>query len=977
VWLVTAALMGSVPSAAATLTAAAQIKNLTLEEARRGPDVVLKGIVTHIAPEWSGFALQDGTDAIYVAWTEAAPSLSLGQSVEVSGQAIAGNFAPSVRASAVRILTGGAMPTAAKISWEQLSTGACDNRYVEIAGVVRSARPVGPPEWSWPALALRIDVGGNVAQAYLRGAAQPPQRLLDATVRARGVCLVIANGRRQFVGGAISISRGGDLILDGPGAADPFDAPHRPLDALFGYTAGGNASSRTRVAGTATAQVRGGVYIQDGAIGLLVRGAPDIEVRPGDRIEAAGYPSAGDFSAVLEDAVIRVAGHGAEPAPLAVEPGKVLQRVNGVMAAPDGVLVQMAGTVLDWAPAAQEETLLLEDGATTFAARLPGSGKARSLAGFATGSRVAVTGICVVSASGSGSPRTFELLLRSAGDVTRIAGPPLSRTTALQAAGILLGVLAAAAVWLALLKRRVARQTVTIRAHFEREAALEQRYADLVENASDAMYVRDLDGRFLQVNRGTVDMTGYSREELLSMNVLDLVVPEDRERLRLHLANPEDPPGAVSEWRIRTRQGTDAVVEVKARLLREHGRPACVECIGRDVTERSAAHSASVVERRRLEDQLHQSQKMESIGLLAGGVAHDFNNLLTVISGYAQMAADDVPPLSPARDAIDEIAVAADRAAGLTRQLLTFSRRQMTAPKVLSVNELIANVERMLRRLIGEDIELSIYLGACTGTTRADAGHLEQVVMNLAINARDAMPGGGRLSIETADVEAGEADDVRPGRYVELCVTDTGAGIPAELRGRIFEPFFTTKEKGKGTGLGLSTVYGIVKQSGGTISVESEPGRGSKFRVLLPAVERPPVTPPKPAEAADPVAGSETILLAEDEEGVRRFVASVLRSRGYSVLEAANGREALEVAGRHGGPIHLLLSDVVMPEMGGVELAERFSAPRPEAAVLMMTGYAEKAIPAQHAANVLLKPFTPAALLGRVRQAIGNGTDGT
>jgi PAS domain S-box-containing protein len=973
-WLVTAALFGVVPCAAATLTTAAQVKNLTLEEARRGPDVALKGAITHIPPEWRGFALQDGTEAIYVAWTAAAPTLSLGQSVEVRGRAIAGGFAPAVQASAVRIVDRGAMPTAAKVSWEQLSTGACDNRYVEIAGVVRSARPAGPPEWQWPALSLRIDLGGNVAQAYLRDAAQTPERLLDATVRARGVCVVIANARRQFLGGAISISRGADLVVDGLGAADPFDAPLRPLDVLFGYAAGGNAASRTRVAGTATAQVRGGVYIQDGAIGLLVRGVPGVEILPGDRVDAAGYPSAGDFSAVLDDAVIRVAGRGAEPAPLAVEPGRVMQRVNGVTAAPDGVLVRMAGTVLDWAPSAQDETLLLEDGATTFAARLPGAGKARLLAGFEAGSRVAVTGICIVHTAEAGGPRTFELLLRSPGDVVRIAGAPLSRTTALQAAGILLGVLAATAVWLALLKRRVARQTATIRAQFEREAALEQRYADLVENASDAMYVRDLDGRFLQVNRGTVELTGYTREELLSMNALDLVVPEDRERARTHLANPQDRPGAVSEWRIRTRQGTEAVIEVKARLLRQEGRPAVVECIGRDVTARSEAHSASVVERRRLEEQLHQSQKMESIGLLAGGVAHDFNNLLTVISGYAQMAADDVPPHSPAREAIAEIGVAADRAAGLTRQLLTFSRRQMSAPKVLSVNGLIANLEKMLRRLIGEDIELGICLGARTGTTRADAGHLEQVVMNLAINARDAMPGGGRLSIETADVEATEADDVGPGRYVELCVTDTGAGIPADLCGRIFEPFFTTKEKGKGTGLGLSTVYGIVKQSGGTISVESEPGSGSKFRVLLPAVERAAVAPAEPAAAAEPVAGSETILLAEDEDGVRRFVASVLRSSGYTVLEAANGREALELAGRHGGPIHLLLSDVVMPEMGGVELADKFSTPRPEAAVLMMTGYAERPIPEQHAADVLLKPFTPAALLGRVRQAMGKGT---
>jgi PAS domain S-box-containing protein len=971
IWPV-AALIGfaASPSLAEPLRTASQVKRVTLEESRREPAVTLRGVVTHLAPEWNGFSLQDATEAVYIGWSAGVARLSLGQIVEVRGRIYSGNFAPAVKAEEVRVVGTGGMPVPAKASWENLASGACDNNYVELTGVVRSARPVAPPKWSWPALELRIDIGGNVARVLLRDTGPPPARLLDATVRVRGTCLEFANTKRQFIGGAISVARPGDLVVERPGPDDPFDAPLKALNALFGFTPDGRAAVRTRVSGIATAQVPGGIYIQIGGDGILVRADLPTELRPGDRVEAVGYPTAGESSAVLEDAVARVTGAGKEPAPLAVEPGNVLHRVSGAPAAPDGVLVRMAATVLDWTPTMRDESLMLEHGVTTFVARLPGSAKERRLSRFRPGSRVAVTGVCVVHTQEEGASRSFVVLLRSPADVETIAGPPLSQATALRVAGLLLGGLAATAIWLAMLRRRVARQTETIRTQLRREAALEQRYTALAENASDPIYVRDLQGRLLQVNRGTEELTGYTREELLGMNVVDLMAPDERERGRSLLAAAGEQQAGVREWRVRTKQGKEVVVEVKARVLRDEGLPARVECIARDITARHEAQSASLTERRQLEEQLRQSQKMESIGLLAGGVAHDFNNLLTVISGYAQMAREEVPEPHPARAAIDEIAQAADRAAGLTRQLLTFSRRQMTSPTVVSVNKLIGNMEMMLRRLIGEDIELTLSLRSKTGATLADAGHLEQVVMNLAINARDAMPQGGRLTIETTDVEAAGGEGAPPRPLIELCVCDTGSGVPPEVRERIFEPFFTTKEKGKGTGLGLSVVYGIVKQSGGAITVESEPGKGSRFRLLLPAVAAAPDAVDAPTPFVDGQQGHETILVAEDEEGVRGFVSNVLRSGGYTVLEAANGREALEIAGRRLEPIHLLLSDVVMPEVGGVELAERFSVARPEAAVLMMTGYTDRPLPPEIADAILMKPFTPTGLLGRVRQAL-------
>lgn len=385
-----------------------------------------------------------------------------------------------------------------------------------------------------------------------------------------------------------------------------------------------------------------------------------------------------------------------------------------------------------------------------------------------------------------------------------------------------------------------------------------------------------------------------------------------------------------------------------------------------------------ITERRQLEDQLRQSQKMEAVGRLAGGVAHDFNNLLTVISGYGHMILRDLPGEDPLHSCVEEVLKAASRATSLTNQLLAFSRRQVIQPKVLDLNVLVANMDRMLRRVIGEHIELETVLSPGLGSVRADAGQLEQVIINLAVNARDAMAEGGRLSIRTSNVEVARSSrphaDVRPGSYVNLTVSDTGKGMDAEIMVHLFEPFYTSKETGKGTGLGLSTVYGIVKQSGGDIVVESKPGSGATFTIYFPRIGDPAqIAPPLDAQPAVR-AGTETILLVEDELGVRQLVCEMMRRLGYQILPASGGAEAIRLIEQHRGSIDLLVTDVIMPQMSGRELAQRLKLLQPSLKVLYISGYTDDML-AHHGvleSNVFLlqKPFAPDELAKKLREVL-------
>ncbi len=516
----------------------------------------------------------------------------------------------------------------------------------------------------------------------------------------------------------------------------------------------------------------------------------------------------------------------------------------------------------------------------------------------------------------------------------------------------------------------------------QRQAAIdlhesEERFRATFEQAAVGIAHVGVDGSWLRVNRRLCEMVGYAREELLGRTFQEITHPADLaadvENVRRMLAG--EIQAYSMEKRYIRKDGTSAWITLTVSLARDdEGRPKYFISVIEDIEPRRRAEDQAA----RLRNQLEQAQKMETVGRLAGGIAHDFNNLLTAILGFCELILGDAN--APHRSELEEIKHAGERAAALTRQLLAFSRKQVLQVEWLDLNDVVVNMEAMLRRLIGEDVRLTSTLSPDIGRVKADPSQIEQVLLNLAVNARDAMPGGGVLRIETSNASVDGAlaathAPCSPGGFVVLAVSDTGCGMSPETQRRVFEPFFTTKPKGKGTGLGLATVYGIVKQSGGFVSFTSEPQKGTTFRVHLPCADEPaakasrsgilPKVPPR---------GSETILIVEDDDGVRRLACRVLEVLGYTVLSAESGDQALELAREHKGKIDLVLTDVVMPEMSGREVERRLAEAGHVARFLFMSGYTNDAIlhhgVLEAGVAFLQKPFTPGALGRKVRDVL-------
>jgi PAS domain S-box-containing protein len=491
----------------------------------------------------------------------------------------------------------------------------------------------------------------------------------------------------------------------------------------------------------------------------------------------------------------------------------------------------------------------------------------------------------------------------------------------------------------------------------------------MAENINQIFWMFDVSAdKILYVSPAFEKVWGSAPGVLDRAALLETAHPDDRDRVREYLKKNMTEAAEVV-YRIVRPDGAVRWIHDRAfPLPGEDGKPYRVTGIAEDITDH-----------RELEEQLRQSQKMEAIGRLAGGIAHDFNNILTAILGYSHLILNDGAVLEPTREAAEAIRRSGQKAASLTAQLLAFSRKQRLEPRVLDLNFIVADMKRMLLRLIGEQIDLVTTLQPALGRVEADPNQMEHVIMNLAVNARDAMPNGGKLIIETRDVWVDQSQTerppaIRPGFYVMLSVSDNGVGMDDATQQRIFEPFFTTKEIGKGTGLGLAMVYGTVEQSGGHILFESRPGCGATFKIYLPRTDKGPRPDETSHEFSPALYGSETILLAEDEPLVRVLARTILEQHGYRVLDATDCHEALSAAERHSGAIDLLVTDLVMPDMNGYQLAEQLAVSRPEMKVLFMSGYSEDAIDNQPAGrdrvNFVPKPFTPIVLVRKVRQVL-------
>ncbi len=521
-------------------------------------------------------------------------------------------------------------------------------------------------------------------------------------------------------------------------------------------------------------------------------------------------------------------------------------------------------------------------------------------------------------------------------------------------------------------------QEITERKRAEEAAReSEHRFQRLVENSNDIIAVIDARGAYLSVSGPLKAILGYVPEELVGRTGFELLHPADTIATAQALARALADPGVTHRVENRHRHKLGHWVDLEVVGTNWMHDPV-IRGVVLNIREISARKRAEQ-ERTTLQEQLQQAMKMEAVGRLAGGVAHDFNNLLTVITGNVELAAGELAPADPLSQYLAEVARAAESAASLTRQLLAFSRRQLIEPRTINLSELVENLRKMLHRLIGEDIELRTLLAADLASVKVDPGQFDQVVVNLAVNARDAMPGGGCLTLATANVALDEAycrrhPEVKPGRYVRLAVQDTGQGMSPDVQQRLFEPFFTTKPKGRGTGLGLAVIFGIVKQAGGSIEVESEPGQGTTFNIHLPCCDDPAEKLRPATVAPDLPRGHETILLAEDDPSVRGLATTMLKRQGYHVLTAANGDDALALAAQHPERIDLLLTDVVMPGMNGRELSERLLRLRPGLAVLFASGYTEDTI-LRHGVRgetprFLTKPFTLPTLANKVRQVL-------
>jgi PAS domain S-box-containing protein len=917
-----------------------ELRRLRAEEVRRGHPVRLQSVVTFHDPATRTLFVHDGAEGMLVHTPAQTPPLSAGTVVLVDGHSDADDFAPSTRASQVTPLRDGRLPDARRYGYHELVGGREHCQWIEFEAVVRGA---SRGENGVAYLMLRF--GPTTTPAQVAGTEpESLRRLFGTTVRVRAVCGSKVNTRRQWDGVVLYIPSAEVIEVRRPAPPDLSVLAPRTVESLSQFDPDLGPGEPVKLMGRIISRRGPAIALQDSTGGIAVELQPGQPGGTGDRVEVLGFLYRRGNMWALEDGQSRLVNGMAEaPGPLDVSAAEVA--AGGY----SSTLIRVQGTLLEQFPAGETDHVFLlqstdETGGqrVIFPAVLPRDQLTQELIDLQPGTRLRLSGACGMPYDRS-MIASFRLFLRNANDIEVVEHPAWwTPRKALAAAFGIAAIAIVAMTWVVTLRRQVRAQTEQIRRRLEAEARLEERYRELFEGANDAVFTLDSHAVVTTMNAAGRKLTGLKDRD----SFLAAVAPESLAAARELLACQAP---ITREINLNGPNG-NVLLEVNARPVGQAGSSSGVQAIARDLTQR-----------RRLEEELRQAQKMEAIGRLAGGVAHDFNNLLTVINGNAEVLR---ARLSAEETMFaDEIARAGEHAAALTGQLLSFSRKGVVAPRILCPCATIANLRGLLARLVGEHVELTTELNESAGRVRIDPAQLEQVLVNLAVNARDAMPKGGRLTIRA-----------RPhASRVRIEVIDTGAGMDAATRAQIFEPFFTTKPAGEGTGLGLATVKSIVEQAGGTIAVHSEPGRGSTFAIEFPrcgdAVSSPSPIPPSPGSG-----NREVILLVEDEPAVQLLERRVLETGKYEVLVASNGAEALNLLDKHQGRIDLLVTDVVMPGMSGRELAEAVSRRRPGLPALFLSGYTPDEVLRQgvraEEAHFLQKPFTPSSLLGKVREVL-------
>ena len=965
-WLILALLVWSigVAPAAEVITRAREVLMLDKEEAARGLPVQLDAWVTYADSAWGVLFVEDKSSGIYVGLAGAVPALEQGDRVTVHGWSSPGQFAPSVGGATLIRINERVTPTPVPIEFDELLLGRWDSQFVELECTVRAIAI-----WD-DHMALQIIEGTESTYAIIPYVPTPLPNLEGARVRLCGTAGASFNRKQQVIKSQILVQDLDCIEVLVPAPLDDFSAPLRSIEDLNRFSPEPFLENRIRLQGTVVAFEPGSnIYMRDntGSIRIVtVQSEPPLE--PGDQVVVSGFRAVHEARVVLESATYKKVGSTTPPRAAAVTAedattGQFDSELIRIIGEVSGISSMYGGYLM---------SVITDDSAfTAWIAQTPGEWSPPKLS-----SVVELTGICDNENLDLPESTAFQLRLRSTNDVEIISEPSWwtpkhSMIAALSVSGLLI----LASAWGITLRNRVRSQTNKLEESMRQEVALEKRFRMLFESSPDAMYVFDEIGRVLDCNPAASRMFGRSRHEINQLTAIDLVDEEHHDAFKRHLQKFLNEGRAQFDCLLKNHSGTTFPAEIHIGRV-EFADQSCILMQVRDISARKS-----------LENQLLQSQKMEAVGQLAAGVAHDFNNILTVISGHISLLADDFPPDGAEALAFTDMREAVDRASRLTRQLLTFSRRQPANLSPISINDAVTNMTRMLRYVIGENIAIDFRYTQGTTLVRGDVGMIEQIVVNLAVNARDAMPRGGRLKIETELVRLGENElDIHPnghkGEFVTLSVEDGGCGMSPETQARIFEPFFTTKEVGKGTGLGLATVYGIVQEHNGWIEVESEVGSGSKFTVYFPVLnvldEIEPAEPESPPlDLPQILSGNTTInngriLIAEDEAPVRKLLGDILDRGGYQVAIAEDGPRAESI---WKDDIDLLITDLVMPEgITGYELAKRLRARKPDLKVIYCTGYPPdqftEEVKLVEGENLLRKPFTPQSVSAIVRRTL-------